>query len=407
MGRRPSRGVMGALIGITLILAVLLIAIPYYQTYVAPWHKAVLRVNDEIVDMSYFIKMLRLFRGKKELDPTLPMQVLLNLQNAVLINQEAKKRGLRAEEERIERELRHRVLATASEEGDFPERYQVLLEKTGLSDQEYRDFVRTTLLMQQLREEIFREQNLPTTAEQVHVQAILVESAEKAMEVINRIGKGESFSEIARTESMDHQNKERGGDWGWLCRRENQVEAVEQARVLGILSRSREESERARESVRTGGDFQTVALKMSVDEESRRRGGNLGWVARGSRERAFDEAVFALRIGSLSEPIETTEGFWVIEVLEKSPGGKLIDHIAFHLNIGAISPPLRTKDGYYVLRVLDRESNRALSRARTEMLKNSSLDRWLERKAQEGSSQGWLVWYWDSDRYAWAIRHAS
>jgi hypothetical protein len=90
----------------------------------------------------------------------------------------------------------------------------------------------------------------------------------------------------------------------------------------------------------------------------------------------------------------------VVRVLEKSPGGKLMDDIAFHLNMGTLSPPLQTQDGYYLLRVLSRESNRPLSRARIEMLKDLALDRWLGKKAQEGSSQGWLVWYWDSNRYA-------
>jgi len=101
------------------------------------------------------------------------------------------------------------------------------------------------------------------------------------------------------------------------------------------------------------------------------------------------------------------EGYGVVRVLEKSPGGKLMDDIAFHQNMGTLSPPLRTQDGYYVLRVLERESNRPLSRARIEMLKDLALDRWLGKKAQEGSPQGWLVWYWDSDWYAWVVKHAS
>jgi peptidyl-prolyl cis-trans isomerase SurA len=72
-------------------------------------------------------------------------------------------------------------------------------------------------------------------------------------------------------------------------------------------------------ALRAGGDFATAARRFSADSGSRAQGGDLGWQRRGAFERPFDEAVFRLRPGTISDPVETVFGYHVIQVERVQP----------------------------------------------------------------------------------------
>ncbi|MEM7129603.1 MAG: peptidylprolyl isomerase [Chloroflexota bacterium] len=85
--------------------------------------------------------------------------------------------------------------------------------------------------------------------------------------------------------------------------------------------RTREETLAEIEAVRKrivegGEDFAIVAEEVS-DDGSASNGGDLGWFGPGRMVPPFEEAAFALPIGEVSEPISTTFGYHIIQVLEK------------------------------------------------------------------------------------------
>ena len=80
-------------------------------------------------------------------------------------------------------------------------------------------------------------------------------------------------------------------------------------------------------SLRIGGDFATAARRFSADSGSRSQGGDLGWQRRGTFERPFDEAVFRLRPGTISDPVETVFGYHVIQVERVQPTEVQARHI--------------------------------------------------------------------------------
>jgi peptidyl-prolyl cis-trans isomerase SurA len=80
-------------------------------------------------------------------------------------------------------------------------------------------------------------------------------------------------------------------------------------------------------ALRAGGDFATAARRFSGDSASRSQGGELGWQRRGQFERPFDEAVFRLRPGTISEPVETVFGYHVIQVERVQPTEVQARHI--------------------------------------------------------------------------------
>jgi len=69
--------------------------------------------------------------------------------------------------------------------------------------------------------------------------------------------------------------------------------------------------------LQAGEDFAELAAELSKDTGSGSAGGDLGFVPRGRFVAPFDEAVFTLPIGEVSEPLETQFGWHVIEVLAR------------------------------------------------------------------------------------------
>ena len=66
-----------------------------------------------------------------------------------------------------------------------------------------------------------------------------------------------------------------------------------------------------------GADFTVVASEQSDDPTAAGQGGSLGCGGRGRFIPAFEEAAFALPVGQVSEPVESTVGFHLILVSER------------------------------------------------------------------------------------------
>jgi len=65
--------------------------------------------------------------------------------------------------------------------------------------------------------------------------------------------------------------------------------------------------------------FPKLAVKYSLDQSNKGRGGNLNWFSRGMMVKAFDDVVFGLKKHGLSKPVKTKYGWHVIELLGKRP----------------------------------------------------------------------------------------
>ncbi|NUO72843.1 MAG: peptidylprolyl isomerase [Frateuria sp.] len=59
-------------------------------------------------------------------------------------------------------------------------------------------------------------------------------------------------------------------------------------------------------------DFAKLAEQDSADLGSRRQGGDLGWLEKGVTNKAFDDALFALQKGQISQPVLSDEGYHVL-----------------------------------------------------------------------------------------------
>ncbi len=86
------------------------------------------------------------------------------------------------------------------------------------------------------------------------------------------------------------------------------------------VDRLRARAQELRRKAMARANFATLARESSDDPATRDRGGDLGTFHRNTHARAFDEAAFALKPGSISEVVQTEFGFHIIKVSKREPG---------------------------------------------------------------------------------------
>jgi parvulin-like peptidyl-prolyl isomerase len=77
-------------------------------------------------------------------------------------------------------------------------------------------------------------------------------------------------------------------------------------RAEGILAR-----------IKQGEDFATLAKQYSDDKTSGEKGGELGWVGKGTWVPEFEEAAFAMQPGQISDLVKSGYGFHIIKLEER------------------------------------------------------------------------------------------
>jgi peptidyl-prolyl cis-trans isomerase SurA len=83
------------------------------------------------------------------------------------------------------------------------------------------------------------------------------------------------------------------------------------------------------DSIKTSGDFEYFARVYSEDVATAKDGGDLGWVKRGMFVREFEEAVFRLAEGQISDIVRTSFGYHIIQLVERRGEQVRPRHILF------------------------------------------------------------------------------
>ncbi|MCG7345581.1 peptidylprolyl isomerase [Sporosarcina sp. ACRSL] len=68
-----------------------------------------------------------------------------------------------------------------------------------------------------------------------------------------------------------------------------------------------------------GGDFAELAKEYSTEPVAQQTGGDLGWFGPGKMVQEFEDATYSLKKGEISEPVKTSFGYHVIELLDTRP----------------------------------------------------------------------------------------
>jgi parvulin-like peptidyl-prolyl isomerase len=165
-----------------------------------------------------------------------------------------------------------------------------LKQAAGVGPADFRSLIESDLLRQKLYEAVTAD--VPTTEEQAHARHILVAiRTPEPTPTPLPAGQPTPTPDPSATPAPAPRD-----------------EAQALARVIEV-----------QQKLGAGGDFAKLALEYSDDRGSAANGGDLGWFGKGQMVTEFDTAAFALEPGKISNPVKTTYGYHLIQVLEKDP----------------------------------------------------------------------------------------
>jgi len=96
----------------------------------------------------------------------------------------------------------------------------------------------------------------------------------------------------------------------------------ERVRALQIMVTDETVAEQVRKKLLNKGDFAKIARERSQSPDAA-SGGDLGYFSRGQMPPEFENAVFGLKVGEISEVIESIYGFHVFKVVNRQAPGNM------------------------------------------------------------------------------------
>ncbi|NOT06753.1 MAG: hypothetical protein HOP28_00970 [Gemmatimonadales bacterium] len=132
------------------------------------------------------------------------------------------------------------------------------------------------------------------------------------------------------------------------------------------------------QEVRKGADFAAAARRFSMDPGSKDQGGSLGWMRRGTPniDSRFEEAAFSLRPGVVSDPVESSFGYHLIQVERTQPAEVQVRHIL-------ILPAVDSTDADSAFRAIAKLRELVVAGASFDSLQSGWTDRAEERSVDD------------------------
>ena len=86
-------------------------------------------------------------------------------------------------------------------------------------------------------------------------------------------------------------------------------------------AKAKAKAEKLLKQVKAGGDFAALARENSDDPGSKAMGGDLGFFEKGTMVKEFGDAAFAMKVGQISNVVETQFGYHIIKVTDRKEAG--------------------------------------------------------------------------------------
>ncbi|MCX6023608.1 MAG: homoserine dehydrogenase [Chloroflexi bacterium] len=318
----PSRRSAFLLIGAALLVLGAIPAFGYYEIFIAPMRETIVKVNDATFSMGDYVERLRIIAQQNKLTggttdmSTEPFRMLDTLRDSELIKQASPRYNVSVTEDEITAAIRGQ-LQPPKGEGE-----QATADEL---DRQYRELYRQRLSDLKVDEKLFRR--------------------------ITSDG-------IAREKMKDR-----------LSDRVPAVADQLKARMVAVADETGLQAFKKR--LTAGEDFGALAKELSLDEDTKKVSGDLGWLPRRVMDRQFDELVFKLEPNQLSDPI-----------LVPKPGGQ---------------------DQLWLVQVLEKAVARQVEPKAREKLKERVLEDWLEEERKQNTVER----RFDSEKYEIAITKVS
>jgi len=209
-----------------------------------------------------------LLRYKKE--------VLNDMVDQLLIQQLARKEGIDISDEEVEKIVSKRLEDTAKSLGATIEELDKFLKESGFGDIEK--------LKKRLKWALKTQLSLERLKEKVTASATITEEEVKSYYENNK----DQF----KTQSSIH--------------------------ALRILTKTKEDAEKALDLIRSGEDFSKVASDLSVDDLTKHTGGDMGWFTKDAPflDEDVKKIIFNAPVGAILGPYKTSKGWEIYKIVE-------------------------------------------------------------------------------------------
>ncbi len=263
--------------------------------------KVVAVVNDQYIllsELEFQTQMIAYQRKLNPNDPALKKAVLNSLIEEKLMLVQAELDSIRVTEDEVNRQLEFQIENFIQQFGSkekLEQTYNRPLEKI---KRELRDEIRNNILIQKVQDLKFSRLSVSRyEVEQFYNQY---------KDSIGNVPEEVELSQIYIQAKLSDSDKE----------------AIK-SKLRAIL-----------DSIKQGGDFADFAKRYSEDVVTAREGGDLGFVKRGLFFKEFEEVVFTMKEGDISDIIETPVGFHIVQLIDRRGESVRVRHILLKIKPG-------------------------------------------------------------------------
>ena len=348
----------------TIIIASLILAViigvsvlGWYLAYKRPLLTNVAVVNGKKISVDYILRRCLMSIYDASTNTTTgtadPLGVIQNIIQEQIVEQDAAKPpyNITVTDADIDQALRNEANSSSSDsttttpttttptmtDAEFNEWYRQLMNNSQLSDAELRELVKVDIMEQRLN--TYLTNNMPTTADEVHLWDIVVSDQTTATDIKQRIDNGEDFSTIAKEVSIDSNTSTQGGDMGWVPTKtlDSSLEYTANKADIGIVSNPVQLStamQSSSDSSSSSGNTEPFYLLMVTEKATDREVDNPDYVSilQGrlvqdwlDTEMASKDNVIELHGRGIKGGYDSTTNAWIlyqIERLKRSRGIK-------------------------------------------------------------------------------------
>jgi peptidyl-prolyl cis-trans isomerase SurA len=267
-------------------------------------------VDKEIITESELNERVAFYAYQNKLDPTTPglkKQMLESMIDEKLILAQAILDSVQVTDDEVTQALDQQVQRLVRQFGSEKAVEESYGKPIGRIKREYRDEMRKQLLVQRIEQT--RQSSISVTANDVADFYATYK---------------DSLVEVPETYTISHIYI--------VPKPDTSIERQTYLKAKAVL-----------DSIRAGGDFADFAKRYSADATAA-NGGDLGWSKRGDFVPEFEEALFSLKPGQVSDVVKTQFGYHIIQLVERRGESVHARHILFRVERGAASDSAAVKE---------------------------------------------------------------
>lgn len=388
--RRGSPGIRRLPKGVALVSGVFIAAIVvgvianWWVSVRGPNNEPILAVNSRVFTWGEYVRLLKFQKlGAESLGGKFdsgqgPYALMQTMAENELIRQAASREGLSVTDDQARQEMVSRLVPDATKNSGDPNQisreFSVRLQNYLATVQIGRGQYEDIVRNDLLREQLRQKlgETIPHVQSQVFVHMIKVADAD-ADKVADRLKKGEEFASVARKVSTDEDSREKGGEVGWTPRLVfKDIDTLLFGLRPGQVS----------DPVQTDKGWWLIRLVDRVGDKARLQGilVNDGTTARDVEKRIETGLAFADAAAQLStdQGVRASRG----DLGLVSPGdfGGAFDTLISGIPLKKVSDRISTTDGTMWVMVTDRTSAREVSDKSLDTLKTRALEDWIRRE---------------------------